>query len=530
MNLYRVHQSPLLALGPLVLGFAVSFASVAEAERADDQILRIASGVDDIGTMDPHFSVGTGEFAIYKSVYEALVLMPDGAMNAENLQPGLATDWSTDESGLVWTFTLREGVQWHHGYGEFTADDVQFSIERVLDPDVGSPFAENISIIDEVNVVDDYTVEIVTNVPTADLVSLLADYQSGFIVSKAAIEDGVDLRTEAVGTGPFMVENYQPRQGVTMARHDDYWRGEPIIEQIDYRFMSESNPRELALRAGEVHAIDIPADQNWVDRLRNEGFEVDLTAPANMFMIMYNMSREPLDDIRVRQALSHGIDRRELIQFLGEDVATPETSPLAEGYVGHTTDIPQYDYDPDRAAELLAEAGYEDGLEFEMVISNSNIYLPPMQVLQEQWRRIGIDVSLDVVDHPTYHSMIRDNVNPIVIYGAFRYPLTGTVYLTQFYHSDSAIGTDTAVTNFTHYGQILDGIDDLIEEAQFELDVDRQIELWEEAQYRIMEDAIVQPLFVRNYALARSPLLDLGHEQKSYSFYSFTHETQLLAE
>lgn len=519
---------PLAALG---LGAALLAAPHAHADNlADEQVLRIAMGVDDIRTVDPHFAIGTGEAPIYRSVYQALTMFPDGTLDMGNLQPGLATEWSVAEDNLTWTFKLREGVQWHRGHGEFTADDVVFSIERIKDPDVGSPFRRNLDIIDEVRAVDDHTVEIVTVEPLGELPGILADYQAGFIVSRAAFEAGLDPRTEAIGTGPFMVEEYIPREGYDLVRNEDYWRGTPIIERIEYRFMSEDSPRELALRAGEVHAIEIPADQDWVERLRAHDLVVELTAPANHFTLFYNLSQPPMDDIRVRQALSHAIDRDELIQFLGEDVATPEYSPLAAGYVGHTRDVPRYDHDPDRARELLAEAGFADGLEMTVVVSNSHIYLPPMQVIQEQWRRVGVDMQLQVVDHPTFHELIRQNVNPVIIYGAFRMPLNGTVYLTQFYHSDSIVGKDTAVTNFIHYGDVLDGIDEYIDAARYEIDTDRQIELWEAAQRQIMEDAVMQPLFVRNYGLARSPLLDLGHEQVSHSFYTFTEKTRILAE
>lgn len=521
------HALALFCLGAVTLSAAHH--AVAQ-ELAAEQVLRIAVATDDIRTVDPHFSIGTGEFPVTKSVYEALTLFPDGHMDMSNLQPGLATEWSVAEDNLTWTFKLREGVHWHHGHGEFTGEDVVFSINRIKDEEVGSPFRRNLDMIDEVRAIDDYTVEIVTAHPVGDLPGILADYQAGYIVSKSAVESGIDMRTEAIGTGPFMVDEYIPREGFNLVRNPDYWRGEPIIERIEMRFMPENSPRELALRSGEVHAIEIPADQDWVNRLRAEGLEVELTTPANHFKLLYNLNHSPIDDIRVRKALSHAVNRDELIQFMGEDVATPEYSPLAAGYVGHTRDVARYDYDPDRARELLAEAGFADGLNLSVVVSNSNIYLPPMQVIQEQWRRAGINMDLRVVDHPTFHQLIREDVNPVIIYGAFRMPLTGTVYLTQFYHSDSIVGKDTAVINFTHYGDILEGVDRYIDEARFEIDVNRQIELWEAAQRQIMEDVVVTPLFVRNYGLARVPRLDLGHEQRSYSFYSFSHETRLLAE
>ena len=148
-----------------------------------------------------------------------------------------------------------------------------------------------------------------------------------------------------------------------------------------------------------------------------------------------------------------------------------------------------------------------------------------MQVLQEQWKRAGVNLDLRVVDHPTYHRLIRENVAPVVIYGAYRYPLTGRVYFDQFYHSAAIIGRPTAVTNFSHFA----GADAEIEAARFETDPEKQKALWMTVQRKIMEEAVAVPLFTRAYAMARSPKLDLGHEQKSWSFYTFSAKSRLLA-
>src|SRR3546814_422669 len=142
-------------------------------------------------------------------VYEGLLSFPDGVVTSEGLEPGLATEWSVGEDGTTWTFKLREGVQWHGGYGEFTAEDVKFSIERVLDEEVASPFANSLSVIESVTVVDPYTVEIKTARVEPALPSLLVNNQAGLIVSKRAVESGVDLRTQPIGTGPFQVTEYR---------------------------------------------------------------------------------------------------------------------------------------------------------------------------------------------------------------------------------------------------------------------------------------------------------------------------------
>lgn len=516
----------------LICGISMLFPGAAAPalaqELAAQQVARLGVGVDDIATVDPHISIGTGEWPIYGPVYEALVHFPQGTMDGGDLQPGLALDWSLDESGLVWTFNLREGVQWHGGYGAFTADDVVFSIERVLDPETASPFREMLGPIESVEAVDDHTVAITTSSVQPNLPALLVNHNAGYIVSRAAVEDGIDLRTHPIGTGPFMFDEYRPRESFSLIANPDYWNGEPTLERLVVQFMPDGATRELALISGEIHGIEIAAQQDNVDRMRANGMEVDLTSPANMFTLMMNMTIDPISDIRVREALAAGIDREAMVKFFGEDVAYIEYSPLPRGYVGHTEDVKRIEYDPERAQSLLAEAGFGDGLSLSMAISNSNIYLPPMQVIQEMWSGIGVDLQLNVVDHPTYHSMIRQNSNPVVIYGAFRYPFDGTEYLTQFYHSEAAIGQPGAITNFSHVGQVGASIDELIDAARIETSADEQVRLWEEAQRVIMDEVAAVPLYTRNYALARSPKLDLGFETRSRSMYQISENARIL--
>lgn len=508
---------------------AVSVGPMASAqELADNQVLRLGVGVDDIRTIDPHFSVGVGEWPIFGAVYESLVRFPRGTMDAANLEPALATDWSADETGLVWTFNLRDGVQWHHGYGAFTADDVVFSLERLRDVDNPSPHAGLLSAVIDIEAVDDLTVRITTDSIVPNMPALLVNNNIGYILSRAALNDGIDPTTHPIGTGPFAYDEYRPRESFNMSANADYWGGEPQLEQFVVQFMPDASTRELALMAGEIHGIDIPARQDALDRMRGVGMEVDLTSPANMFALYLNMSLEPTNDIRVREALYAGIDRNALAAYFGVDVAYVENSALPRGYVGHTEDVRVIPYDPARARELLAEAGFEGGLTMSIAISNNNIYLPPMQVIQEMWRGIGVDLQMSVVDHPTFHRIIRENANPVVIYGAFRYPLDGTVYLTQFYHSNSAIGQPGQVINFSHFGHYGASIDDLIEEAQFEMNQNRQIELWEEAQRIIADEIAVVPLYTRSYALARSPRMDLGFETRSRSGYEITERARIL--
>lgn len=512
-------------LAVLALAAAALVAAPVSAQQpAPGQVVRVGIGVNDIGTVDPQIATALGDTAIVELVYEGLTQFPDGVIDPNRILPALAESWKEGSDGLTWVFHLRKGVQWQGGYGEFTADDVLFSYERLKNPKTGSPFRGNLSVIAKIEKVDPHTVRFITSRPVPNLPALLVNANRAYILSKAASEKGVDFRSHPIGTGPFQYQGYKPRESLTLTRNDSYWAGRPIVEKVIAQFMPDNGTRELALRNGDVQAIDIAATQQAIDRMRRAHMDVDLTSPANTFILYFNPTIKPFDNIKVRKALSHAVDRQALLAFLGKDVSLKELSPLPVGYIGHTEDVPRYKLDLGEAKKLLAEAGYPKGFSVSLPISNNNIYLQPMQIIQAQWKKIGVDLQLKVVDHPTYHRLIRQNVSPVVIYGAYRYPLDGVRYLDEFFHSKSIVGTPTAITNFSHY----DKIDGELDAARKERDPKKQIQDWQQAQKKIMADAIAIPLFTRKYALARSPKLDLGHKQQSYSFYTFSKDTRLL--
>jgi peptide/nickel transport system substrate-binding protein len=168
--------------------------------------------------------------------------------------------------------------------------------------------------------------------------------------------------------------------------------------------------------------------------------------------------------------------------------------------VAHTQDL-------ERARELLAEAGYPDGFSMDLVTSEMTDYRSNYEVLQAELAEIGITLNLTVVDHATMHEQIREDVNPIVIYVAFR--PNANVYLTNFFHSDSiVVDGPSPITNFAHYS----GVDDLIEQARAETDLEAQAELWKEANIQILKDFAAIPLYMQGLVYARVPGLDYGHE------------------
>ncbi len=508
---------------------ALGVPQVATAQAlAQSQVLQFGLGFDDIRSLDPHAAVASSDIPIVSLIYEGLLAFPPGVLGGAELRPALAERWDSSPDKKTWTFHLRRDVRWHGDFGAFSARDVQFSLMRIAAAGSASPFRTTLANLDHVEVADPLTAVVHLKNPDPNFPQIMVNYQAGYIVCRRAVEGGVDLRANTVGTGPFRLQSYQARDKVTLARHDGYWAGRPVLEQVIIHFMPNDSARELALRGNDIDAIELPRRQDVVDRIRRARFTVDVVNTGTPYTMHLNITKAPINDVRVRKALAHGIDRQGLITFLGRDIAQPETSAIAQGYIGHTRDIPQYPHDIARARALLAEAGHPEGFAMEVVMSNSNLYLPIMQVIQDQWRQIGVRVNLRVVDHPTYHRMIRQDLNPVVLYQASRYPRTAQVYLEQFYSRDAAIGRPTAVTNFSHYGEAIPGVDDLLDQARYNTDAEAQRRLWEEAQRRIATDAAAIPLYNESAVLARTRRIDLGFTVESLPFYPLTRTSRML--
>jgi peptide/nickel transport system substrate-binding protein len=308
-----------------------------------------------------------------------------------------------------------------------------------------------------------------------------------------------------------MLKEYLPKEKVEEVRHPGYFRGKSKLDRIELWFMPSASSRETAFRKGEIDIVEGEREQAWVNKMRGiPGTAIETFGPGETLVLHFNRTKKPLDDIRVRRAICHAINPDELMKFLGRDLTERLFSPVPVNYLGGTDKVPRYEFNPEKAKKLMAEAGYPKGFEMSMVITEMSDYLRPMEEIQEQLRRVGVHIKMDVVTHTAFHQQIRKNVNPLVLYICARFPTADPV-LTQFYHSKSVVGSPSAITNFSHYHQI----DDLIETARVEADLRKQKALWAEAQKKIIEDAVALPLCITKFVFARKTYVDLGYEMRS---------------
>jgi len=521
-------------------------------QLAKEQVLTIAFDAGDLQTLDPHRSASTVDRATVDMVFNGLVRYPPG--DQVKVEPDLATSWKVSPDKKVWTFTLRKGVFFHpypgnpNGY-ELTADDVVYSFKRAADSKKSSYAGEYGGMT--VEAVDPYTVRVTIEKPISDILFLakVASYAGGMIVCKKAVEEKGDewFKTNPVGTGPFMFQVYEPRQKTVLAGNPKYFRGAPVLKQVVVRYIAAVNSRELGLQSGELHVIEGLKEDKWIEKMAAlPDVTVKTFGPCETQILNFNMTKPPFNDLRVRKAVSYAISREGITAFMGKGLAVPIYSPAqappAPGALTKEDAVKAgvvYEDNIAEAKKLLAEAGFPNGFKTEVIISEmASSYQKPMIAIQAQLKKAGIDMALKVVDHSSFHSLIREDASPIVYYASWRPNVD--VYLTRFYHSDSVVKTGKKPdTNFSHYGAVdangdgkVDSIDDLIEKARWELDAEKQGALWKEAQIKLLRDAAVVPIIRLKYAFPQKSSVDLGHPLEfSWATYSpqITEKTRILA-
>ena len=462
------------------------------------------------GNLDPHFVTQHAEMEIVQPVFNGLLRFKPGTSSFETIEGDLAENWEVSKDGLTWTFHLRKGVQWHKGYGELTSEDVKWSIERVMDPEVGSPNASMFKFVNSVEATDKYTVVIKLKEPNPSFaLSLVADGPGGgAIVKKEAIEGGGDDASKLVGTGPFVLESHTPGESAILVKNEDYFRGEPKLDRIEMYVMRDVAAREVAMDTGEIHMTYGEPDQLWVEKRRaNKDLIIHTSGLPMVWSVHLNKKIKPMDNILVRQAIAHAIDYKSLMDSLGSDIARPVTSVLSESVFGHAN-VGVYEYNPEKAKELLAEAGYPDGLTLpETLTPNLPAYIPANTFIQEQLRQVGIEVPMQQVDLPAWMTALYGGEIPLSLQiGVQR--VHGAVHLFRAYHS-------TAPAKYIGY----DGSDKLLEMAEKELNEEKLMQLLTQIQQEIKDAYVTIPMFETVQVNAFRKEVDLGYELKDTSIY-----------
>jgi peptide/nickel transport system substrate-binding protein len=468
-----------------------------------ESVVRVGVSARDLGSLDPATGIGNGDEFPIRQIFNTLVAPKDGTSNLmfDQLQGELAEKWEMAPDARSFTFHLRHDVQWQRGYGEFTADDVAFTIGRMRDPKTGTAYGANFRDIEGVDIVDPYTVTIRLTRPNPFFYAFaLMPRFGGYMVSKKAITElGEDFRRNPVGTGPFEFVSYDPKQKIITRANPTYWDGKPKIDRMEVLFLPETSSRTLAFVKGDVDMIEGATVPGWLASVKRQKPDLvqDLGRPGAVWAFYLNMTRKPLDDIRVRQAIAHAIDIKDWSAAFG-DFVSPMYGVSPVGYYGalNKEDLPQdwpFTYDPARSKALLAEAGIPNGFSVDMFVTEREEYKSNVLIIQEQLRKVGILLNVRLVDHASYHNDIRRDLDAMVMYSSGQPPLTQAV-LNAFYNSAAIVGKPTRNMNFSHYGDLGGNADALMAQANEEIDDTKRLALLKQVQIQILQQVPVIPL------------------------------------
>ena len=482
--------------------FALVAPGPADAQK---KVLNIAAKEPE--TLDPHTSILGQNQAMMRFMYRGLTrfAIKGGKVTTSEVEPDLAESWTLSPDGTVWTFKLKKGVQFHKGFGELTAEDVKFSLDRQIKRAPGTRFAEVLEVVKSIEVVDPYTVQIVLKAFDPIFLLRVVGYQAGYIVSKKAVEKyGDQFKWNAVGTGPFYFDRHSPREKVVLKAFDQYHGGRPQIDEVHWFDVPEDATKLIGLEKGTFDLLYPEAvTADFADQVKKMGAVIDRRGPGGQERFYINMTKPPFDDIRVRKAFMHAIDRKAIKETMYPGgLARLAPSCLPPGYFGHIPmEFPEYN--PELAKKLLAEAGHPNGFTIKnYFISKSFFYPKVLTLAQEQLKKAGINVELQVVEHATYHENIRKNLNPFVLYGGTR--LTDADPWLSLFFDCSEIpnpATGNKGSNFAHYR----AIDDLLAKGRVERDVKKRAAIYAEAQKRIERDLVCLPISDVPGQWARNP-------------------------
>ncbi len=364
-------------------------------------------------SMDIASGTGQHNYAVMSNVFENLLIWDDKTID---VHPGLAQSYDVSPDGTAYTFHLRQDVKFHDGT-DMDADAVAFSYSRVLDPNndyfkMGQPFPLMdfwYGAIDPTQTVvqDKYTVTLKLKAPFSPLEGYLA-WPAAAIVSPTAVKKyGAAFRENPVGTGPFKFVSWDHNQKVTFTRFDDYWGDKATLDTLIFRPLIEEQTRYTELVAGNIDlAYDLPPDN--VDQVKNDPRVQYIETPlGHVWFLTLNTTAGPTSDVRVRQALAYAIDKSAIINDILKGTGVPATGPVPSVIdYAYKKDVQTYDYDPDKAKQLLSDAGYPNGFTstFWVTQSGSGMQSPQAmgEAIQAMLGQVGVNLNIQVTEWGAY--------------------------------------------------------------------------------------------------------------------------------
>jgi peptide/nickel transport system substrate-binding protein len=437
--------------------------------------------------LDPHVTTAYASFEVLENVYDTLVV--PGAEDL-TMQPSLATDWTTSPDGLTWRFNLRQGVTFHDG-STFDSADVVYSFNRIIQQKLSNAY--RFATVASVTADGPQAVVITLTKPTPNLLALIGSFKGMAILPEGAAEK-YDLKTKAVGTGPFTLGSSDANHTVLKA-YDKYWGGKPSISGVEFRYITEPTAALTALENGEVQWTDnVPPQQ--IDALKsNKDVQLGTTPSVDYWYMSMNYKKTPFGNPLVRQAIATAVNRQDVTEAARFGAARPNETAIPQGSFWY------YDYSPftpdqNKAKQLMQQAGVRTPLTMGLMVTDEYPEtVTAAQVIASELQPIGIDVDVQTVDFATW--LDRESKGD---FDAFLLGWLGNVDPADFYQAQHTTGGSS---NYQGYSN--PQVDQLLSQAATEVDQNARKNLYDQAAKIIVDDVSYLYLYNPDVVQAWAP-------------------------
>lgn len=496
-------------------------------------LLAIFTAGPAIGVSNPDNTLVVGELwdipSIDTSNDDGHVALNDKALVTEtlvganadlSLKPVLALSWSRIDDD-TWEINLRDDVLFHDG-SKMTADEVKFSLERAAELDSK---AESLLKLKSIEVMDPVTLRIQTTKPNAILPAAL-HYPSAAIISPKSLDDNGEF-VSPIGTGPFMLESFDPQTHVlTVVKNDMWWGGEVKLDKIILRPITDPNTRALALENGEVDfTVDVPySETERIDA--TEGLNVEKHSIPRIYLMDINLNHAPLDDLLVRKSISYGIDRASIAKYVLFDVGQPAIGPFMPDFYWTNKSLVAYDYNVEKARDLLADAGWKDSdgdgivdkdgksLELSLLTYPNRPGLPPMaEAIAGQLNEIGIKVNAEVLESGAISDRRKSGDWDLSLSAMSTAMVADPSYYLSFSYQTGGSYNNAGYSNAI--------VDELLEEAEETSDQEKRLSMLNEVQSIVHDEVPIIDIAYYGVAVAKKDYV------KGYQFDPTAHDYKL---